>query len=112
MTGTQAKPLFKFPPYDGTTVATSNPTMLHDVPFDPGTPGYGILEPMLLQDEIASIHQVFPHTPIIVIGHSNGGLIAEQWWLNLGSNHPMGVIHVFSLDSPLNGVATAVPRSF
>jgi hypothetical protein len=105
MTGTQAKPLFKFPPYDGTTVATSNPTMLQDVPFDPGTPGYGIFEPNLLQEEIASIHNVFRQTPIIVIGHSNGGLIAEQWWLQFGSNNPMGVIHVFSLDSPLNGVA-------
>lgn len=99
MTGTSANPQFSFASYGAMTVANANPTMFHDVP------GTGVLEPVLLQNEIASIHNVFRQTPIIVIGHSNGGLIAEQWWLNFGHKNPLGVIHVVSLDSPLNGIA-------
>jgi hypothetical protein len=60
-----------------------------------------------MQAEISSIHAVFPHTPIIIAGHSNGGLIAEQWWLNYGQHNPDGVVQVFALDSPLNGVGAA-----
>ncbi len=59
-----------------------------------------------LDTEIANVRNVWPSAAIIVVGHSNGGLIAEQWWLNHRSNLH-GVKQVFSLDSPLNGLYDA-----
>lgn len=38
-----------------------------------------------------------------VVGHSEGGLIAQQWWWLYGLSNPRGVVQVFSLDSPING---------
>lgn len=68
--------------------------------------GQPLGEPPQLNATITSIHETFPHTPILVIGHSLGGLIAEQWWLQYSNEYPDhdGVIQVISLDSPLNGV--------
>jgi hypothetical protein len=60
-------------------------------------------EQQLLNQEITNVRSVWPNTKIVVIGHSNGGLIGEQWWLNYRP-HLQGVSQVFSLDSPLNGV--------
>ena len=54
-------------------VATSNPTM-YSIHWSDGS--LARQEPSVLNEEIVSIHRVFPHTPILVIGHSNGGLIA------------------------------------
>lgn len=92
MSGTSAAPLFTAPAYSPTAVAIDDPR------YD---------EPPALQSEISSIHRIYPDTPIIVIGHSNGGLIAEQWWLRYRDAAANGVRHVFSLDSPVNGVADA-----
>jgi hypothetical protein len=106
MTGSAAKPMFTFFSYDGKDVASGDPQLG---------------DPPLLNQEIASIHKIFPSVPIVLIGHSNGGLVAEQWWLRWGtkqgcgnfSNGPAagqpqcgmhGVAHVFTLDSPINGV--------
>ncbi len=33
-----------------------------------------------LDDELSSIHTVWNQAHIVVVGHSLGGLIAEQWW--------------------------------
>jgi hypothetical protein len=93
MSGTQDHPSFSFTSYSGDDVGST----------DPVTAG-----PAALQSEIVSIHKVFPHTKIIVVAHSNGGLIAEQWWLQYAQRQPQGVVQVFSLDSPLNGVAGGV----
>jgi hypothetical protein len=69
-----------------------------------------------LQNEIASIHSVWPSTKIIVVGHSQGGLIAfrwwQKWWLKWGVNFRRasghtGVYRLFSLDSPINGVCAS-----
>jgi hypothetical protein len=66
-----------------------------------------------LAREISSVHSAWPSTMIFLIGHSYGGLVAETWWYDEheqgggpcgippGSD---GVAHVFSLDSPINGV--------
>lgn len=66
-----------------------------------------------LAREITSMHAAWPQTRILVVGHSFGGLVAETWWFD---EHPIngghcvrptglsGVTHVFSLDSPINGV--------
>lgn len=111
MSREQDHPLFSLTPYSSDDVATSNPTMYPirpDGTFTDSNSGLARQEPTVLNDEITSIHQVFPHTPILVIAHSNGGLIAEQWWQHYGFRNREGVVQVFSLDSPLNGVATGV----
>lgn len=61
-----------------------------------------------LDREIASIHKVWPATRILMVGHSEAGLVAEFWWRDfwLGSKRDY-VWSVFSLDGPLNGVAGA-----
>jgi pimeloyl-ACP methyl ester carboxylesterase len=58
-----------------------------------------------LQQEINSIHTVWPSTRIALVGHSYGGLVAEQWWEKywLSSPDGEGVTYVFTLDSPVNG---------
>jgi len=55
-----------------------------------------------LKTEIDSIEKVWPNENIIIIGHSQGGLIAFETW----RKHmlPGAVKHLFSLDSPINGV--------
>jgi hypothetical protein len=65
-----------------------------------------------LESELASIHSTWPRAHIVLVGHGYGGLVAETWWygaqgLNRGNCsglEPQGVVHVFSLDSPINGV--------
>ncbi len=60
----------------------------------------------LLGQEIDSIHKTWGTAQIVVIGHSNGGLVAATWWdtqfISQKDHH--GVSFVFTLDSPLNGV--------
>ncbi len=62
-----------------------------------------------LTNELASIHRVWPGTHIIVVGHSYGGLVSELWWAGVRPALPDhgGVVHVFTLDSPVNGVPKA-----
>ena len=91
MIGTASHPVFTFTRYDANDVATKDPR------YD---------EPPVLDAEVASIHKLFPTVPVVVIGHSNGGLIAEQWWVRF---HPTDVAHIFSLDSPINGLGRAGP---
>jgi alpha-tubulin suppressor-like RCC1 family protein len=58
-----------------------------------------------LVDEVTSVHNVWPSTRILIVGHSNGGAVAEQLWEQqpqVASNN--NVWQVFSLDSPINGV--------
>ena len=85
----------------------------------PGCPGAPTLDTDVdrLQNEIASIHRMWPHTQIVVVGHSQGGLIAfdwwQKWWLKWGANFRRGsghtgVYRLFSLDSPINGVCASV----
>jgi hypothetical protein len=90
VTGTPGSPWFTVNAYSKTDVANST------------IPG----EQARLGTLITDVHKVWPLAKIIVVGHSNGGLIAEQWWLNNRSNL-QGVTQIFSLDSPLNGVARA-----
>jgi hypothetical protein len=93
----QGGPLFDFHPYRGATT---------------------FQEPSLsvqwLDDELFSIHQVWKEAHLVLVGHSLGGLIAEQWWRcmvghcdvpldHAPAGDARGVVQVFSLDSPLNG---------
>src|SRR5439155_3608568 len=82
--------------------------------FDPGL-YLADSEADLLQQEVASINRVWGRTlgppRIAIAGHSNGGLVAERWWLKYGTHQgnvdPQGVTSVYSLDSPINGVSDA-----
>lgn len=67
-----------------------------------------------LDDELSSIHTVWNQVHLVVVGHSLGGLIAEEWWrcmvghCGVPLNHAnagdsRGVVQVFSLDSPIHG---------
>jgi alpha-tubulin suppressor-like RCC1 family protein len=57
---------------------------------------------------LQQIHTAWPSTQIVVIGHSEGGFVAEQWWERYGTGNKLGVTNVFSLDSPINGFAVDV----
>jgi len=66
-----------------------------------------------LAGEVSSVHQRWPQAGIVLVGHSYGGLVAETWWYDEHqqgggqcgvATNPSGVTHVFSLDSPINGV--------
>ena len=58
-----------------------------------------------LQYEVSQVASAWPKVPIIIMGHSQGGLIAFDWWLAHGSDSVgKNVTHLFSLDSPINGV--------
>ena len=54
-----------------------------------------------LANEVASVRSVWRNVPIVVIGHSQGGLIAFDAWRD---GLLPGILHGFSLDSPINGV--------
>jgi hypothetical protein len=89
LTGTASSPVFRYQAYGSADVANS-------LPDD---------EAGILDKEIKSIHQMWPQARILVVGHSNGGLIAQRWWLKFSTSDPLGVAQVFSLDSPVNGVS-------
>jgi len=66
----------------------------------------------VMQTEVASVRAMWPAARIVVVGHSEGGLVAETWWDEHGasampsaSGRP-GVVGVFSMDAPLNGLST------
>lgn len=64
----------------------------------------------VLNQEVLSVHSVWKNARIIIVGHSEGGLVAETWWYHTGrfmvrnGTSSAGVAAVFSLDSPINGV--------
>jgi hypothetical protein len=87
LSGPASAPTFNYQAYKASKVAVTRPDHAAKT----------------LDAEISSINQVWPNAHIVVIGHSNGGLVAEQWWLLYGSNNRHGVDQVFALDSPLNG---------
>jgi dienelactone hydrolase len=54
-----------------------------------------------LADEVKSVRAVWHNVPIVILGHSQGGLIAFDAWQQ---GKLPGVKQLFSLDSPINGV--------
>jgi probable HAF family extracellular repeat protein len=68
-------------------------------------PGYTLPDAAsrMLDSQIRSIHTIWPRTRIVVVGHSQGGLVAETYSRKYSAS-ASGVVAVFSLDSPLNGV--------
>jgi outer membrane protein assembly factor BamB len=91
LSGPSSAPTFTFNGYTGTDPGTTPPNAAATT----------------MNHEITSIHAVWPAARILVIGHSEGGLVSEGWWIQSGAANPSGVAQVFALDSPLNGVADA-----
>jgi hypothetical protein len=56
--------------------------------------------------EVASAHEAWPHAKIVVLAHSLGGLVAEQYWEDYWRLEHSGVARVVSLDGVLNGTKT------
>ncbi|MBV9280014.1 MAG: alpha/beta fold hydrolase [Chloroflexi bacterium] len=110
--GTKANPYFVFDAY---TACNSNPGPVAGFGCDadpggfPDWRGLGIpSEDFSIDDdadnlaaEVGSIRAVWGNVPIVVVGHSQGGLIAFRAWQR--RILPPG-IRLFSLDSPINGV--------
>ena len=67
------------------------------------------LDASVLAAEVASVHSVWPQTKIVILAHSLGGLVAEQYWSNYWLADHEGVVRVIALDSPLNGLADIGP---
>jgi fibronectin type III domain protein len=82
-------PVFTEEPYIGVT-----PWL--DPPWDAAT---------TLNDEVQSIHDVWPNAHIVIVGHSEGGMVTENYFERYWPDGDHGgVTHMFSLDSPINGV--------
>jgi hypothetical protein len=55
--------------------------------------------------EVDQVHALWPAARVIVVGHSEGGYVAEQYFLNdFASSKQAEVAGIFSLDSPINGI--------
>lgn len=97
--------------YDGVSLSGSASKPLYQVAsFTPGTPG--AVDPQAeadgyLLDLIHEINHVWPNARIQVIGHSEGGFVAEQLFEHQPLSALRNVTRIFSLDSPINGVALA-----
>jgi hypothetical protein len=69
-----------------------------------------------LDNELVSIRKQWPSAKIILIGHSNGGLVIKQWWRNWDGQHggpdhattKWNVVGVYSLDGPINGGSSPI----
>ncbi|MGP8000965.1 MAG: fibronectin type III domain-containing protein [Streptosporangiaceae bacterium] len=102
LTGSAQNPTFSFPGYSSFESGITNCDVTHiggfggGFGFGPGVNYWG----SVLDSELASIHRVWPTSKVVVIGHSQGGLIVTDAWLQ-GFNLPH--VAAFSLDSPING---------
>jgi Fibronectin type III domain len=104
LTGSAQNPNFNFPRYTGgdstvTDCVTGSLGALlgpNGFGLGPGVNYWG----SVLDSELASIHRVWPTSKVVVIGHSQGGLVVTDAWLQ-GFNLPH--VEAFSLDSPING---------
>ena len=61
-----------------------------------------------LDAEVTGANKLWPQAKIVILAHSQGGLIAWEWWQNPQSHHA-GVVNLFSMDSPINGAVGVVP---
>jgi len=59
-----------------------------------------------LNDEITSAASFWPSSKIVVVGHSQGGMVAWKWWQDY--SHPQNLVAGFSLDSPINGGCVSI----
>lgn len=112
LTGSSRHPQFTFPAY---TACNSSPGGLggpgcdRDPGGEPDPVSVGATSWRISQDErnlaqeVASVRNVWGNVRIVVVGHSQGGLIAFDAWRD---GLLPGILHGFSLDSPINGVCS------
>ena len=60
----------------------------------------------LLAKEVDSIHNTWPFTKIVLLGHSGGGLVVEQYWQNYQYS-ARNVQLAVSVEGPINGTRYA-----
>jgi hypothetical protein len=106
--GTAQTPIFKFPAYDK---SDSDPIPFVNDAFQPCR-GNITYWSQILGAELRSVHETWPTSKLVVMGHSQGGLVVATAWqhgfaLNT-SDRPVD-IQAFSLDSPINGVCAVHP---
>ena len=65
-----------------------------------------------MEAEVHSVHSAWPQARIVILGHSLGGLIAEQYWEYYWRGNHDGVTRMIALDGTINGVANADPGFF
>lgn len=94
LSGTSANPRFEVAPFTSDTPGAVSPQAEAE--------GY-------LFGLIRQIHRIWKSAHIQVIGHSEGGFVAEQLFEHKSASvlRGEGVTRIFSLDSPINGVASA-----
>jgi hypothetical protein len=85
-------PTFVFYGYSG---LNSNPQTGPTIQEDAGA----------LATEVTTVEKLWPSTEIVVMGHSQGGLIAWTWWQE---HRPSRPVKALSLDSPINGVCVTI----
>jgi hypothetical protein len=106
--GTAQTPVFHFPAYDK---SDSDPIPVVNNPLSPcrGNIDYWS---QILGAELHSIHQTWPTSKLVVMGHSQGGLVVARAWqhgFDLNTSSSPVDIQAFSLDSPINGVCAVHP---
>lgn len=103
--------------YNGVSLTLQNGTPSLKVNgYSPKDVGYMLPDPIgnqapqgtaayQLNEEVQSIQQMWPQTKIVIIGHSEGGLVAERYFMDYYSpSTAPNVDKIFSLDSPINGI--------
>jgi hypothetical protein len=102
LVGSMANPRFIYPGY---TKDQSTPGL--NSAIDQQIPFYATR----LQAEVGSILNVWPQTKIVIVGHSQGGLVAFAAWeaWRSANQTPPQLDKVFTLDSPINGVCPMAP---
>lgn len=89
LTGTAAHPTLTVAAYPSSMPSTSLPQSVAPA----------------IASEVDQVHRLWPATRVIVVGHSEGGYVAEQYFLNnFNSSQQAEVAGIFSLDSPINGI--------
>jgi hypothetical protein len=94
LTGSVGSPVFHFPGYSPTDSGTTT------------CPGGIAFWGEMLGSELNSIHQMWPTSKLVVIGHSQGGLVVTKAWqqgFGLTTSSTPVNIQAFTLDSPING---------
>jgi hypothetical protein len=102
VSGSVHNPTFSYPAYGK---SDSDPIPIVNDPLQPcrGNINYWS---QILEATLKSIHQTWPTSKLVVMGHSQGGLVvATAWQHGFGfDTSPTPVpVQAFSLDSPING---------
>jgi hypothetical protein len=112
LTGSAQNPNFSFPTYSGpesigtdcvTPVALGGSIGVGPVTLGKGGFGFGPgvnYWGSVLDSGLASIHRVWPTSKVVIIGHSQGGLVVTNAWLQ---SFNLPDVEAFALDSPING---------